>query len=137
MSVRSFFDTNVIVYSDDGRYPEKCAKAVALIRAARTARSGVISTQILQEYYNASIKKLKVDPKVAKRKVEFLTKLDVVQVNVSIILDAIDFQRLNKTSIWDALMVRAAITAGCTILYTEDLSNGQRFGGLQVVNPFM
>lgn len=60
-----------------------------------------------------------------------MVKLDTADVPA-----AIDLHRLHQLSIWDALIVRAAILSGCRTLYTEDLQHGQRFEGLQVVDPF-
>lgn len=79
---------------------------------------------------------MKVKPEIARRKVEIFARLDTVQVDLDLILGAIDLHRLHALSFWDALIVRAALANGCTILYSEDLKAGQRLNGLEVVNPF-
>jgi predicted nucleic acid-binding protein len=67
MSVRSFLDTNVLVYTDDGDAPEKQAKAQEIVERCRSERTGVVSTQILQEYFVTATRKLRVPPEAAKR----------------------------------------------------------------------
>ena len=136
MGVRSFLDSNILVYTDDQDAPEKQSAALDLIEEARLRRSGVISTQVLQEYFVAATRKLKVRPGIARRKVEIFARLDVVQVDLDLILGAIDLYRLHALSFWDALIIRAALANGCTVLYSEDLQTGQRLNGLQIVNPF-
>jgi len=68
--------------------------------------------------------------------VEVFSHMDVVRLDVDDVLAAIDLHRLHELSIWDALVVRAALLSGCRTLYTEDLQDGRRFESLQVVNPF-
>jgi predicted nucleic acid-binding protein len=72
----------------------------------------------------------------ARRRVEVFSHLDVVRLDVDDVLAAIDLHRLHELSIWDALVVRAALLSQCRTLYTEDLQDGRRFESLQVVNPF-
>lgn len=110
--------------------------ALDLVEQFRLQRTGVVSTQVLQEYFAAAARKLKVRPDLARRKVEIFARLDLVQVNLDVILSTIDLHRLQIVSFWDALVVRAALASGCTVLLSEDLQTGQRFNGLQIVNPF-
>jgi predicted nucleic acid-binding protein len=95
-----------------------------------------LSTQVLQEYYVASTRKLGVDAGIARRKVELFARLDVVRIGLDQILAAIDLVRLDALSFWDALVVRAAIDARCRVLYSEDMQAGRRIGGVEIVNPF-
>jgi predicted nucleic acid-binding protein len=136
MPERSFVDTNVLVYTDDGDSPAKQEASLALVERLRRERSGVVSTQVLQEYYVASTRKLGVDAELARRKVELFGGLDVVVLNVRSILDAIDLARLHRLSFWDALIVQAALDARCRVLYSEDLQTGRRLRGLRIENPF-
>ncbi|UCF20752.1 MAG: PIN domain-containing protein [Gemmatimonadota bacterium] len=136
MSVRSFFDTNVLVYTDDHDAPEKQARALELVERARLDGWGVLSTQVLQEYFVAATRKLGVPAEIARRKVELFARLDLVICGLHDILGAIDIQRLHRIGFWDALIVRAARESRCAVLYTEDLQPGQHFDGLEVVNPF-
>jgi predicted nucleic acid-binding protein len=136
MAGRSFFDSNVLVYTDDADAPAKRDRAVELLAEHRRVRAGVISTQVLQEYFVASTRKLGVDAKLARRKVELFGRFEVVGIGVDDITDAIDLVRLHQVSFWDALIIRAARAAGCSRLYSEDLHPGWRIEGLTVVNPF-
>lgn len=136
MSVRSFLDTNVLVYTDDPREPAKQARAIALVAEHRRAGTGVVSLQVLQEYFAATTRKLGIEAVVARRKVELLAELDVVVPDVADVLGAIDLHRLHELSFWDAMVIRAAKQSGCAQVLTEDLQDGREFDGVRVVNPF-
>ena len=136
MNGRSFLDTNALVYIDDHSAGEKQARAARLFEDLRRARTGVISTQVLQEYFSAVTRKLGVRAEVARRKVVLFSRLDLVQIDLPPILSAIDLHRLHQFSIWDALIVRAALLANCRVLYSEDLQTGRKIDGLEIVNPF-
>lgn len=136
MSVRSFLDTNVLAYADDRGAPAKQRRAVELVAEHRRAGTGVVSLQVLQEYFVTATRKLGVDPAVARRKVELLAELDVVVPDVGDVLGAIDLHRLHGVSFWDALVIRAAKQAGCGVLLTEDLQDGREFDGVRIVDPF-
>jgi predicted nucleic acid-binding protein len=136
MPVRSFFDTNVLVYADDKAAPAKQKKALDLVAKHRRARSGVVSLQVLQEYFVTITRKLHVDATVARRKVELLAEFDVAAPEVVDILAAIDLHRLHGFSFWDALVLRSAKQAGCSVLFTEDMQNAREIDGVRIVNPF-
>lgn len=136
MSGRSFLDTNILIYTDDRSDPEKGRIALDLVERLRGENAGVLSTQVLQEYFAATTRKLGVPAEVARRKVELFARFDLIQIDLSTLLAAIDFHRLHQTSIWDSLIIRAAQQANCRTLFTEDLHHGARFDGLEIVNPF-
>jgi predicted nucleic acid-binding protein len=136
MSARSFFDSNVLVYTDDKASLAKRRRALDLVAEHRRAGTGVVSLQVLQEYFVAVTRKLHVDARIARRKVELLAEFDVAVPEVADILAAIDLHRLHGFSFWDALIVRSAKQVGCSILFSEDLQAGREFNGLRVVNPF-
>jgi predicted nucleic acid-binding protein len=136
MPARSFFDTNVLIYADDKGTPTKQRKALDLIAEHRRARTGVVSLQVLQEYFVTVTGKLHVDPSIARRKVELLAEFDVAAPDVSDILAAIDLHRLHGFSFWDALILRAAKQSGCNVLFSEDMQHARDLDGLQIVNPF-
>src|ERR1700746_3379830 len=100
---RSFLDTNVLLYGDDASEPAKQLKALNLIREHRLNRTGVVSLQVLQEYFVGVTKKFKLDPALARQKVEVFARFDVGEPKIDDILAAIDFHRLNRVSYWDAL----------------------------------
>jgi len=137
MSVRSFFDTNVLIYTDDASAPAKQQRAVDLVAQHFRAGSGVLSLQILQEYFVTVTKKLGVDAKIARRKIELLAEFNVVTTDLADVLAAIDLNRLHGFHFWDALMVRAAKQSGCRVLFSEDMPYGQEVEGIRIVNPFV
>jgi len=136
MTARSFFDTNVLVYADDKAAPAKQRRALDLVAEHRRARTGVVSMQVLQEYFVTVTRKLRLDVAIARRKVELLAEFDVATPEVTDILAAIDLHRLHGFSLWDALVVRAAKQAGCGVLFSEDMQDEREIDGLQIVNPF-
>ena len=92
--------------------------------------------QVLQEYFVRVTQKLRVDAHVARRKVELLAEFDVAAPEVADILAAIDLHRLHGFSFWDALVLRAAKQAGCSLVFSEDMQDPREIDGLQIVNPF-
>ena len=136
MPARSFFDTNVLIYTDDKADPAKQQRALDLVAEHRRARTGVVSLQVLQEYFVTVTRKLSVDARVARRKVELLAEFDVATPEVADILAAIDLHRLHEFSFWDALILRAAKQAGCSVLFSEDMQGARDIDGVRIVNPF-
>jgi predicted nucleic acid-binding protein len=134
---RAFFDTNVLVYSDDPRDSAKQRTALKLIKEHLLLRTGVVSLQVLQEYFVTTTGKLKLDAELAKRRVEAFAKLHVAEPAVNDILAAIDLHRLHGFSYYDALILRMAKQTGCRVLLTEDMQHGQEFEGVRIVNPFL
>jgi predicted nucleic acid-binding protein len=136
MSVRSFFDTNVLVYADDSASPSKQKRCLDLVAEHRRAGTGVVSLQVLQEYFVTVTRKLGVDAAIARRKVELLAEFDVATPGVSDVLAAIDLHRLHQFSFWDALVVQAAKQSGCGVLLSEDMQRAREINGVRIVNPF-
>lgn len=134
--MRRFLDTNVLLYADDLDAGEKRRQARAVVRDALGSGEGVVSTQVLQEFFVNSTRKLGVDPVDARRKVELLARMDLVRIDIAMILAAIDLRRLHSFSFWDALVLQAASVAGCSVLLTEDLQHGQVLAGVRIENPF-
>ncbi|MGA9040257.1 MAG: PIN domain-containing protein [Terriglobales bacterium] len=136
MSARSFFDTNVLVYADDKAAPAKQRRALELVAEHRRARTGVVSLQVLQEYFVTVTRKLHLDASIARRKIELLAEFDVATPEVADILAAIDLHRLHGFSFWDALVLRAAKQAGCSVLFSEDMQEAREVDGVRIVDPF-
>jgi predicted nucleic acid-binding protein len=136
MSVRSFLDTNILLYTDSSHAPAKRERALELLGEERRARTGVVSLQVLQEYFVAATRKLGVDVDVARRKVELFANHHLVILDVEDVLAAIDLHRLHQVSFWDALILRAAKAGGCSVLYSEDLQHGRTIDGVRILNPF-
>jgi predicted nucleic acid-binding protein len=136
MSARSFFDTNVLIYADDKAAPAKQRRAVELVAEHRRAGTGVVSMQVLQEYFVAVTRKLHVDSRIARRKVELLAEFDVAAPDVTDITSAIDLHLLHGFSFWDALVLRSAKQSGCAVLLTEDFQDQREVDGVRIINPF-
>jgi predicted nucleic acid-binding protein len=136
MNDKTFADTNVLVYLFDRDAPAKQRRAREILASLRD--SLVISTQVLQEFYVSVTRKLRtpLPPADAEAAVHDLAALDVVVVDVSIINAAMDLARQHGLSLWDALIVEAARTRGCTRLLSEDLQHGRVFGKLRIEDPF-
>jgi len=136
MSARSFFDTNVLVYTDDKAAPAKQRRAIDLVTEHRRAGTGVVSLQVLQGYFVTVTHKLHVDARIARGKVELLAEFDVAAPEVADILAATDLHLLHGFSFWDALVLRSAKQTGCSVLFSEDLQAARELDGVLVVNPF-
>lgn len=133
---RAFLGTNVLVYADDADSGTKRARAQALVTSALTTGDGVISTQVLQEYFSVATRKLSIPADAAQKRVEILSALVAVTIDADHVIESIKLHRLYDVSFWDALIVHAARRAGCDRLITEDLQAGQRIEGVEIVDPF-
>jgi len=137
MSGLAFFDTNVFVYADDAASRDKQARAIRIITDHQRRGAMVVSLQVIEEYFAAATRKLGVDPELAQRKVEILSRGRVVRFAESDVIAAIELHRLTRISFWDAMIVHAARLAGAVVLYSEDLQHGASLAGIPVVNPFL
>src|SRR5206468_8462989 len=137
-TVPGFVDTNVLVYAEDRDAKTKDEVDRDLLVRLWDAREGVLSVQVLQEFYVSVTRKLKKPVTSAKALdiiEEYLT-WTVVENTGRLLLEAIALQQRVQLSFWDSLIVQAAIEAGCDRLYSEDLTAGQKLGSVVVVNPF-
>jgi predicted nucleic acid-binding protein len=141
----SFFDTNILIYAVDGRFPEKQKIALSLFSDAVRSGTFVISTQVLIEFFNATTKGGKtgngkttplLSQQEARIQLASLVRHRVVTTTPAIVLGAVDLTMQHQMHWFDALMVETALSFGASILYTEDMQHGQRFGSMTVVNPF-
>lgn len=137
MSARYFVDTNILMYAHDTAAGDKHARAKALVQDLWQNRSGVVSTQVLQELA-VNLRRKAKNPLDAKSTREIVSDYLAWQVVVNggdSILEALDLEKRYKISFWDALVIQAAQVAGAEILYSEDLSDGQTYGAVRVINP--
>ncbi|CAN5764892.1 PIN domain-containing protein [soil metagenome] len=136
--MRSFLDTNVLIYAVDEDVPRKKEAADRLIEEEALAGRAVLSTQVLQEFYVVSTRRLKrpLSPERAEQAVRALATLPIVQVDPRMILGATARGRRMSVSFWDALIIEAAVAGGATTLYTEDLQDGLEIDRLTIRNPF-
>jgi len=136
MIEKFFIDTNILIYSIDHHYPKKKIISRELIAELLEDNSGIISTQVLQEFYYAAVNKLRSDSKIVKELLKSFEDFEIVQINPPIIYNAIDCSITNNISFWDALIISAAESANCNKLFSEDLNSGQIISGVKIVNPF-
>lgn len=134
--MRSFLDTNVLVYADAADQPEKQQRAIALITATRSAGTAVLSTQVLHEYVNVALRKLRLPPELIRQRIGFYRRFDMVSASADLIGGALDLHVLRSLSFHDALIVQAAIVGGCERLLSEDMQHGAILGGVRIENPF-
>jgi len=135
-SALAFVDTNVLLYSIDDTEPHKQGIAAALLEQLGRSNTGVLSTQVLLEFAFNLTRKFKLSQTTAERMTTAYTAWQVVDSDVPLVLLGLARSAQNQVSIWDAMVIEAALRCGAKTLYTEDLTHGQRFGGLTVVNPF-
>lgn len=138
MSAEFFVDSNVLVYAHDAGAGDRHEVARELVRRLWRDRSGVLSTQVLQEVYvNVRRKAEKpVSREEALRLIEDYLAWEVVVNTPRSVLEAIRIEKRFDISFWDALIVHAAQSAGATTLYTEDLNDGQAYGPVRAIDPF-
>ena len=137
MSDRYFVDTSILMYAHDMSAGEKHERAKTLVEELWRDRTGVVSTQVLQELSVNLRKKVRrpLDAKATRDIVaDYLTWQVIVNGGDSI-LEAIDLEFRYQISFWDALVIQAAQLSGAEILYSEDLSDGQQYGSVRVMNP--
>jgi predicted nucleic acid-binding protein len=134
--VRSLLDTNILVYADTGDDPRRQQRALQLIREHRLGGHAVLSVQVLQEFANVALRKLRLPPALVRERLSFYQRFELVPTTPALIEGALDLHVLHGLSFYDALVVQAALAGGCQRLLTEDLQHGARVKGLQIVNPF-
>jgi predicted nucleic acid-binding protein len=140
MSDRFFLDTNIFVCSFDLTAPAKARKATQLIRKALTTQKGVVSYQVVQEFFNVALRRF-ARPMQSTDAEQYLSTvfrpLLAVHSSQALYAEALHLHAQSGLSWYDSLIVSAAIQARCDLLLTEDLQHGQRFGSLRITNPFL
>jgi predicted nucleic acid-binding protein len=138
MKDKVFLDTNIIVYAHDRSSGDKHAVAREIMDYLWESRKGVISVQVLQEFFVCVTKKISKPLliKNARAILEYLSTWDIVVNDKYITLKAIDLQEKYRFSFWDSLIIQAAIQSRASILLSEDLPDGQVIKDLKILNPF-
>lgn len=133
-----FFDTNVLVYAVDAGDPVR--REIAIDRFARAVKDDAIllSTQVLQEFYDITTRKLKppLSPREATSQLGQLSAFQVIGATAESVLAATELAQKHRLSWWDALILEAALRGNADVLVSQDGLHGQRFGKLVVENPF-
>lgn len=139
MSGKAFVDTNILLYAHDLADSAKNSVAVDLLTQLWDDNTGVISTQVLQEFAVNLQRRisLSLTHQEIRARIALYLDWEVVVNGKGAILRGLDAKERYQISFWDAMIVQAAESAGCEVLYSEDLSHGQEYGGVLVVNPFL
>ncbi len=134
-----FLDTNIFIYAHDSSAREKHKISKEIVVDLWTSGLGLVSTQVLQEFFVNITSKIPkpLDVKLAKEIVKDFLKWDVVVNDGESILEAIEIHLRYKYSFWDSMIVGAAIRGGATLLLSEDLSDGQTIDSVKIKNPFL
>ena len=140
MSAKYFLDTNIFVYSFDLADAGKREIATQLIENALRSGQGVVSYQVVQEFFNVALRKFK-KPLDARQCDLYLDGvfLPLIAVHSSIQLfeRALETMPKLRMSWYDSLILAAASEAGCSLLYSEDLQHGRKIGDVEIRNPFI
>lgn len=134
---KQFIDPIIIIYSQDKRDPTKQTIAIKLIQNLLLSGSGVLSTQVLQEYAYTGLTKLGQRDDVILRNIHLLEHFEVIGQTPVMIKRAVELSNLYRISFWDSCIIANAESAQCSILYSEDLNPGQFYTGIKVLNPFL
>ena len=136
MADRSFIDTNVLVYAEASDAPHKQRAALALLKKLYEENLGVLSTQVLQEYCNVALKKMKLPAQHVRAQLDLYEQFEVVQVTPAIIRAGLDLHQTRSVAFYDAIVLASAHAAGCNVLWTEDMNIGEVVNGVRIENPF-
>ena len=136
MCVEYFLDTNILVYAAAGRAKERAKrkKALTLIEDLEFG----LSVQVLQEFYVTVTRKIEIplSPHQALEWVEQFETFQCVPIETSLVKIAAEISERFKISYWDGAIVAAAELLGAHTLYSEDLNHEQKYGPVQVIDPF-
>lgn len=131
-----FLDSNVVVYANDRKSKRKQGRAIEVITSLMRGQNGVASLQVMQEYANIALTKLKQDTNIVLRQLRLLETMRIVTPTPDIVRRQIEIRETYRISFWDAGIVAAAEEARCDAILSEDLNAGQFYAGIQVVDPF-
>jgi len=140
MSAKFFLDTNIFIYSFEGKSSNKARAALQLIRQAIEKRTGVVSYQVVQEFFHVALRRFSRPMTLSEAEQYLATTfrpLLVVNSSLSLYTEALQMVNRFKLPWYDALIVASAIASQCDVLYSEDLQHGQQFGKLRISNPFL
>jgi predicted nucleic acid-binding protein len=136
MKSKFFVDTNILAYAADFHYRRKRDAAREIIKKGFESSLMVLSTQVLQELYVTLVNNLGIDKLKARSIIEYYHQFEIIHISPGFILKAIDLNIIHSLSLWDALIVTAAIESNCLILFSENFQHSKKFDNLTVINPF-
>ena len=139
MSAKYFLDTNIFIYTFDGRSPSKQKKAQSLIGRTLSDGGGAISFQVVQEFCHVALKKFEKPFSVKECKTyldEVLSPLCEIYPSMDLYRMALDIRDETGFGFYDCLIIASAVQGGCKTIYSEDLQSGRRVLGITIQNPF-
>ncbi len=138
MSGRVFVDTNVLIYAHDIQAGRKQKTAARILGDLWEMRAGVLSTQVLQEFYVNVTRKIPTPLKrsTARDIIRQYSVWPVVEPNADMTIRASELEERHQLSFWDAMIIAAARQAGAAKILTEDLNHGETIDGVAIENPF-
>src|ERR1700675_4306417 len=140
MHVKSFLDTNIIVYAFGQSFPEKSKIARRLITDGAADKQAIISYQVVHEFINVALRGFHLAIVRSDLESFVLTALFpmmAISSSPALTIDALRLHNENRLAWYDSLIIAAALQGGCKVLYSEDMQHGRRFGDLIVQNPFL
>ena len=139
MSGRFFLDTNIFVYSFDASSKKKAGQSLKLIGSAIETRAGIVSYQVVQEFFNVALRRF-AKPMSSADAEQYLTTtfrpLLALHSSPALYGEALRIGARFRLPWYDALIVASAIEGQCDVLYSEDFQDGQQFGNVVISNPF-
>ena len=136
----NFLDTNLFVYTFDDRDERKRRRARGLVADALHTGDGIISYQVVQEFFNVATRKFTTPLRAedcGRYLDRVLTPLCEIFPSIPLYRAALDIHERWQLSYYDALIAASALQGGCDLLYTEDLHHGLKIQSLTVTNPFL
>lgn len=140
MKDRFFIDTNVVIYIFDKNNKDKRIKAQNILKQALSSMKGIVSFQVIQEFCDAALKKFEIHLSAPDCKTfinNFLFPICDIFPGLELYNKAIEIKESSNYGFYDSLIIASAIEGKCNILYSEDLSNNEKFMSLQIINPFI
>jgi len=140
MNGRFFLDTNIFAYTFDAKASAKAKRASQLIRQAADTGKGVVSYQVVQEFFNVAFRRFTQPMSVAEAEQYLITvfrPLLAIHSSSALYMEALRIAGKYRLSWYDCLIVAAALQSECSVLYSEDLQHGQKIEGVRIEDPFV
>ena len=137
MTARSFLDSNVLLYAYDPRDPAKRQIATVVMERLSAGRRGVISTQVLGEFFSIATRKLGMPVQsVRERLAHLTTQFEVIGISVEVVWEAVRIAGKHRINFWDAQVLAVARMHQIPLVLSEDMQDGGVIDGVRIMNPF-
>ena len=134
--MKAFLDSNVFLYAFLNQDVGKKSVAARILADAVREDDGYVSLQVAKEFCNVLIKRSQKSVEEIAKASEIFNRFHLVEGSLKLIRRALDFKNRYDIQFYDSLMLAAAEAGGCSVIYTEDLNDGQLYFGIRAVNPF-